>query len=265
MLWFYPARLNQEVRVVCNAPRFTPKWHSVCTETWICVYTQIHATLSAWAFITPVTGCVIAQLRSRPCWALTRRLFRVPSVTQSGSMWSCRYQHVSCRHRTQTPLNPFKGHESRRFWSAVYKSHVRHRTVYPLPRSSVCGAEEIRQWRKPISSVRSALILSRSSRMCGVEKVVTGGLCSAKPKSRCQTEGARRLMISYCSYKSACLPPPCSSSLCSSNFSFPMSLFSSDCPQMSFLCSVLLHLAFYGWVSLSQFISLCPWVNYWFN
>lgn len=71
MLWFYPARLNQEVRVVCNAPCFTPKWHSVGTEMWICVYTQIHATPSAWAFITPVTGCVIAQLRCRPCWALT--------------------------------------------------------------------------------------------------------------------------------------------------------------------------------------------------
>lgn len=204
MLWFYPARLNQEVRVVCNAPRFTPKWHSVCTEMWICVYTQIHATPSAWAFITPVTGCVIAQLRCRPCRALTHAVCFVSrqslsqdqcgAVAISTSPAATARKHPSTH--SQTPLNPFKGHESRRFWSAVYKSHVRHRTVYPLPRSSVCGAEEIRQWRKPISSVRSALILSRSSRMCGVEKVVTGGLCSAKPKSRCQTEGARRLMIS---------------------------------------------------------------------
>lgn len=100
----------------------------------------------------------------------TRRLFRVPSVTQSGSMWSCRYQHVSCRHRTQTPLNPFKGHESRRsdllftnptygivqyilspapLFAAPKKSNSDASQLAPsVPLSSYRGAAECAGWKR---------------------------------------------------------------------------------------------------------------------
>lgn len=112
MLWFYPARLNQEVRVVCNAPHFTPKWHSVCTEMWICVYTQIHATPSAWAFITPVTGCVIAQLRCRPCWALTHAVCFVSrqslSQDQCGAVAISTSPAATARKHPSTHLRDMK-------------------------------------------------------------------------------------------------------------------------------------------------------------
>lgn len=173
ILRFDPTWLNLEVRIwrirlvtnilwLCHRASVAPRWHSTCrSPVTLCVFLRRR-------FCTCVSGLSvspIARVRHRSTAPPLSHPFcpRVPSVTRSGLMFCCHYQHVSRCDSAPTPLHQFKGHESRGFWSAVYKST--YNMIYPLPHFSVRSAEEIRQGSKPISAVRSALILSQSSRM----------------------------------------------------------------------------------------------------
>lgn len=135
------------------------------------VSSSLHApqdVFSVGAHVTPsVPHCVIAQLLLARRWVLTRPVCPAsPSVT--------RVSHDRCGAVAlgSRPAATARRPPSANLWDMKASVLIRCLQIH-VPRKHSDRSvreEEIRQGSEPISAARSALILSRRSRMLGVER-----------------------------------------------------------------------------------------------
>lgn len=210
------------------------------------------------------------------------------SLSQSGSMFSCRYQHTSHWDSTPTTLHQFKGHESLRLDPLFTNPHT---TWYILSPTSLFAA--LKKSDKEASQLAPSVPLLSYRREAGCAGLKGSHWWAVLYRTKALLSDWRgplqddfwwiTAVTVHSAFSFLFLEP----FLFFKFFSFMMSPLSPVSPKISlfpffppsivpfffvsfvtFFCCLSLNVSiqsFYTWLFLSQFISLCPWINYWFN